>query len=338
MLLGSVTVHRLTITRITQPLIGRRVFADLEWVCLVCVGQGCTIPEKWVPLLVSNYSDPHLRLLFRKYLDQLPSGGRYRYSDECLSPAPAKRLPRDGMRVARSPLPNKLVKEAAYLTRSKRRPHLENALSRYPFTSDIRRGKSIFGATIMEGGFVTEMPKGMEDDRSSGGTNETASMGLASGNFGCSHYRRRCKIRAPCCNEVFDCRHCHNDAKNSMEIKPADRHDVPRHEVKKIICSMCDTEQDVQQNCIKCGVCMGEYFCAKCKFFDDDVIIPTIHPFLKFLPPFAHTVCKCISQFQIFNFRSRRDNTIAMNVASAELEAKRIFSIAIDADAVIQSQ
>jgi hypothetical protein len=32
-------------------------------------------------------------------------------------------------------------------------------------------------------------------------------------NYGCSHYRRRCRILAPCCNEVFDCRHCHNDIK-----------------------------------------------------------------------------------------------------------------------------
>jgi len=31
----------------------------------------------------------------------------------------------------------------------------------------------------------------------------------------CQHYRRRCRIRAPCCNEIFDCRHCHNDAKVS---------------------------------------------------------------------------------------------------------------------------
>lgn len=28
----------------------------------------------------------------------------------------------------------------------------------------------------------------------------------------CQHYRRRCRIRAPCCNEVYDCRHCHNEA------------------------------------------------------------------------------------------------------------------------------
>jgi RING finger/CHY zinc finger protein 1 len=34
----------------------------------------------------------------------------------------------------------------------------------------------------------------------------------------CLHYRRRCRIRAPCCNEVFDCRHCHNEAKVSFFI------------------------------------------------------------------------------------------------------------------------
>ncbi|KAK9124120.1 hypothetical protein Sjap_013722 [Stephania japonica] len=91
------------------------------------------------------------------------------------------------------------------------------------------------------------------------------------GDFGCVHYRRRCKIRAPCCDEIFDCRHCHNEAKNLLEVDPLDRHDVPRHEVTKVICSLCDTEQDVQQDCIKCGVCMGEYFCAKCNFFDDNI-------------------------------------------------------------------
>ncbi|XP_057509129.1 E3 ubiquitin-protein ligase RZFP34-like [Actinidia eriantha] len=39
----------------------------------------------------------------------------------------------------------------------------------------------------------------------------------------------------------------------------------------QIICTLCGTEQDVQQNCISCGVCMGKYFCSKCNFFDDDV-------------------------------------------------------------------
>ncbi|WCJ34451.1 CHY-type/CTCHY-type/RING-type Zinc finger protein [Euphorbia peplus] len=94
---------------------------------------------------------------------------------------------------------------------------------------------------------------------------------LGVGDFGCSHYRRRCKIVAPCCNEVFDCRHCHNESKNSVEVNPQDRHDVPRHKLKRVICSLCGTEQDIQQDCNKCGVRMGRYFCSKCNFYDDDV-------------------------------------------------------------------
>ncbi|XP_026412230.1 E3 ubiquitin-protein ligase RZFP34-like isoform X2 [Papaver somniferum] len=100
---------------------------------------------------------------------------------------------------------------------------------------------------------------------------EDSVMESGYGDFGCRHYRRRCKIRAPCCDEIFDCRHCHNEKKNSMEVDPLDRHDVPRHKIAKVICSLCDTEQDVQQKCRNCGVCMGKYFCTKCKFFDDDV-------------------------------------------------------------------
>lgn len=94
---------------------------------------------------------------------------------------------------------------------------------------------------------------------------------MDSENYGCSHYRRRCKIRAPCCDEIFDCRHCHNESKNSLDVDPLKRHDIPRHDIKRVICSVCNTEQDVQQNCIQCGVCMGEYFCSKCNLFDDDV-------------------------------------------------------------------
>eukprot|EP00252_Welwitschia_mirabilis_P024078 TRINITY_DN6_c0_g1_i3.p1 TRINITY_DN6_c0_g1~~TRINITY_DN6_c0_g1_i3.p1 ORF type:complete len:167 (-),score=32.38 TRINITY_DN6_c0_g1_i3:119-619(-) len=89
--------------------------------------------------------------------------------------------------------------------------------------------------------------------------------------YGCSHYRRRCKIRAPCCDEIFDCRHCHNEAKNSVDIDPRQRHDIPRHKVENVICSLCGTEQPAQQVCVKCGVCMGKYFCDICKLFDDDI-------------------------------------------------------------------
>lgn len=59
--------------------------------------------------------------------------------------------------------------------------------------------------------------------------------------------------------------------KNSIDVNQKHRHDIPRHQVKQVICSLCETEQEVQQNCINCGVCMGNYFCGTCKLFDDDV-------------------------------------------------------------------
>ncbi|QHN97864.1 uncharacterized protein DS421_18g631060 [Arachis hypogaea] len=58
------------------------------------------------------------------------------------------------------------------------------------------------------------------------------------------HYQRRCRIRAPCCNEIFHCRHCHNEAKDDIRIVPKLRHDIPRHQVKQVICSLCGTEQE----------------------------------------------------------------------------------------------
>ncbi|KAL5150927.1 E3 ubiquitin-protein ligase MIEL1 [Glycine soja] len=90
--------------------------------------------------------------------------------------------------------------------------------------------------------------------------------------YGCKHYRRRCRIRAPCCNELYFCRHCHNEA-TSMLSNPFDRHELVRQDVQHVVCSVCDTEQPVAQVCTNCGVRMGEYFCNICKFFDDDLVI-----------------------------------------------------------------
>ncbi|KAL9992912.1 putative transcription factor C2H2 family [Helianthus debilis subsp. tardiflorus] len=88
--------------------------------------------------------------------------------------------------------------------------------------------------------------------------------------YGCKHYRRRCMIRAPCCNEIYDCRHCHNEAA-SMSKRVYDRHELNRFDVEQVICSVCDTEQPVHRTCTNCGVKMGEYLCEICKFYDDDI-------------------------------------------------------------------
>ncbi|KAF3683647.1 putative lipase-like [Capsicum annuum] len=90
-----------------------------------------------------------------------------------------------------------------------------------------------------------------------GSSNERLDFGKMG--YGCVHYRRRCRIRAPCCNEVFDCRHCHNEAMSLLR-NIFDRHELVRHDVKQ-----------VAHVCTNCGVNMGEYFCEVCKFYDDDI-------------------------------------------------------------------
>ncbi|KAM7276430.1 hypothetical protein ACFE04_018296 [Oxalis oulophora] len=93
---------------------------------------------------------------------------------------------------------------------------------------------------------------------------------------GCDHYKRRCKIRAPCCQQIFSCRHCHNEATNALP-RPEDRHDIVRKDVTQVICSLCSTEQPVAHVCSNCGVKMGEYFCGICNFFDDDTSKDQFH-------------------------------------------------------------
>ncbi|XP_042061770.1 E3 ubiquitin-protein ligase MIEL1-like isoform X1 [Salvia splendens] len=87
---------------------------------------------------------------------------------------------------------------------------------------------------------------------------------------GCDHYRRRCKLKAPCCDQIFTCRHCHNEA-TSILSNPRDTHEIVRHEVKQVVCAICNTEQQVSNLCSNCGVKFGEYFCNICKFYDDDI-------------------------------------------------------------------
>ncbi|PQM35032.1 E3 ubiquitin-protein ligase MIEL1 [Prunus yedoensis var. nudiflora] len=89
--------------------------------------------------------------------------------------------------------------------------------------------------------------------------------------FGCDHYRRRCKIRAPCCDQIFPCRHCHNEAASSLS-NPKDRHELVRQDVKQVVCSVCNTEQQIskeQFHCNECGICRvggrdNFFHCQKC--------------------------------------------------------------------------
>lgn len=76
----------------------------------------------------------------------------------------------------------------------------------------------------------------------------------------CEHYKRGCKILAPCCDKLFHCRLCHDEQSD---------HEINRFEIKKVQCKKCYYLQDVKQFCEICNNCMGEYFCSICNFFDD---------------------------------------------------------------------
>lgn len=85
--------------------------------------------------------------------------------------------------------------------------------------------------------------------------------------YGCSHYLSRCKIVAPCCNESFSCRICHDEEKYYSNND--DPHEIDRYGIKRLICTNCELEQDLGQYCINCDICFGNYFCDKCLVIDD---------------------------------------------------------------------
>ncbi|KAL8427326.1 hypothetical protein Efla_002289 [Eimeria flavescens] len=103
------------------------------------------------------------------------------------------------------------------------------------------------------------------EKRTEGTNRESAADGEAL-SHGCSHYRRKCKVVAPCCNQIFWCRHCHNEKTEQLLAKA---HEIDRHAVEEVVCSACETRQPVSNKCVKCGIVFGNYFCPICKFWDD---------------------------------------------------------------------
>lgn len=56
--------------------------------------------------------------------------------------------------------------------------------------------------------------------------------------LGCPHYRRACKMRAPCCQRLFTCRLCHDQASD---------HTVDREDAKEMLCMRCGTLQPMHR-------------------------------------------------------------------------------------------
>eukprot|EP00960_Hanusia_phi_P046517 757885-Hanusia_phi.AAC.2 len=81
---------------------------------------------------------------------------------------------------------------------------------------------------------------------------------------GCSHYSRGCQLVSPCCQKVFWCRFCHDEASD---------HAIDRHAVKEVKCVVCGLVQPVGPVCVGegCDNAFGKYFCSICNFFDDNI-------------------------------------------------------------------
>ncbi|VVA91823.1 unnamed protein product [Arabis nemorensis] len=81
--------------------------------------------------------------------------------------------------------------------------------------------------------------------------------------FGCKHYKRSCKLLAPCCNQLFTCIRCHDEEAD---------HSVDRKQITKMMCMKCLIIQPVGATCsnTSCNWSMGKYYCKICKLFDDE--------------------------------------------------------------------
>jgi RING finger and CHY zinc finger domain-containing protein 1 len=90
-------------------------------------------------------------------------------------------------------------------------------------------------------------------------------------NFGCEHYKRKCKLIMPCCDKAFSCRLCH-DLKmydNNSDFKKAHKLEENRFKIKEIICQNCNTRQEKSSKCVKCNIIFGFYYCSICNLYDD---------------------------------------------------------------------
>lgn len=86
---------------------------------------------------------------------------------------------------------------------------------------------------------------------------------------GCEHYKRKCKLVSPCCEQIFSCRLCHDEIKDEQELDHEKAHTLDRKKIDKIVCTKCYTKQPISNKCINCSIKFANYFCEICRLYDD---------------------------------------------------------------------
>jgi len=89
---------------------------------------------------------------------------------------------------------------------------------------------------------------------------------------GCTHYRRKATLLAPCCGNYVSCRFCHDELYNDQEKDIKKAHTMDRHAVKTIKCMRCDLAQEAHPVCDNNNCCaiLGAYWCPACVLLDDE--------------------------------------------------------------------
>jgi zinc finger-like protein len=77
--------------------------------------------------------------------------------------------------------------------------------------------------------------------------------------FGCAHYKRNCKLKAACCNQLFTCRFCHDEVSD---------HSMDRKATKEMMCMKCLQIQPVASNCVtpSCSAIFASFLMMKEKY------------------------------------------------------------------------
>lgn len=80
--------------------------------------------------------------------------------------------------------------------------------------------------------------------------------------YGCRHFTRKNRVLMVCCGTFPVCRMCHIQDGNRI-------HEVRIEPVQTMLCMMCGEVQPKTQNCRKCDVRFGSYYCDVCGITDD---------------------------------------------------------------------
>ena len=138
----------------------------------------------------------------------------------------------------------------------------------------VEQGGSLRPAVTPLGRVPSWHPAPMSEQAAQGHTNLKRKQSAVRG---CEHYKRGCKLRAPCCGEVFSCRFCHDAVKSEAVTDPQQKHTMNRHQVRSVVCTECGHEQEPGPSCSICASSFGAYFCSVCNLYDDDLSKQQFH-------------------------------------------------------------